>query len=328
MSKLFKLKEWLTLDEAAQHISTAIGESVEKKDILRLALDTHLSLSVNLVNGAQARCGNVVGSDGAVYYDFPPIFTPELVKKMLIQGAVENIDEQLKVLKSLRLEDDLFLNLGDEVKSVRGIWDLSMWGGERLDLEHEYQMLTNGPAVTLETIDGVILRRGEMACQLQESFDENEFQQGSKAHKKVLEKTIIDERLNDEQAQELREKYKGWRKEYLSSQAGKKTEENYYPAGGLPQDSVLIIKTDEILRFLTSLDSDGDSAGKKLGSRERNTLLVLIASLCKEAGINYEARGIASVIERVTEINGTRISDDKIRDILKLLPDAVILRSR
>ena len=44
MSKLFKLSEWLTLDDAAKHLSTALGEPVKVADVYRLALDGHLTL--------------------------------------------------------------------------------------------------------------------------------------------------------------------------------------------------------------------------------------------------------------------------------------------
>ncbi len=33
MSKLFKFKEWLTLDEATNHISTVLGEPVTSADL-------------------------------------------------------------------------------------------------------------------------------------------------------------------------------------------------------------------------------------------------------------------------------------------------------
>ena len=36
-SKLFNLKEWLTLDDAAKHLSIVFGEEVTRADILRLA---------------------------------------------------------------------------------------------------------------------------------------------------------------------------------------------------------------------------------------------------------------------------------------------------
>ena len=59
-SKLFKLKEWLTVPDAARHLSIVFGEEVSEADVLRLALDGHLKLSVYFVNYAKASCGKVV----------------------------------------------------------------------------------------------------------------------------------------------------------------------------------------------------------------------------------------------------------------------------
>ncbi len=328
MNKLFKLKEWLTLDETASHFSSAFGEPVEKKDIFRLALDGHLQLSVNLVNHAKARVGLFGGSENAIYYDSSWTLTAELLKRMMLGGIGPDINgEPIRVLKSIKISDQIYLNFDDEVKSVEGVWDLSMWGGERLDLEHEYQILTDGPSVTLETFEGVILKRGDEVCQLQESYDDNEFQEGSMINGERLERKIIDERIPRDEANELREEYLKLRKEYIQTRDANPKENDYYPKGGVPYDAVYIVKTEEVLRFLSSLDENtGD--GKPLNTRERNTLLVLIATLCKEAKVDYEARGIASVIEKMTEINGTRISDDKIREILNLLPQAVETRKK
>lgn len=55
MSKLFELKEWLTLDEAANHLSSVFGEPVTIADIYQLALDNHIMLSVNFINLAEAK---------------------------------------------------------------------------------------------------------------------------------------------------------------------------------------------------------------------------------------------------------------------------------
>lgn len=52
VSKLFKLKDWLTVEDAARHLSGVFSEPVSEADILRLALDRRLTLSVNFVNGA------------------------------------------------------------------------------------------------------------------------------------------------------------------------------------------------------------------------------------------------------------------------------------
>ena len=47
---LYKLKEWLTAPDAAAHLSMALVEDVTEADVLQLALDGQLTLSVNFVN--------------------------------------------------------------------------------------------------------------------------------------------------------------------------------------------------------------------------------------------------------------------------------------
>ena len=73
MSKLLKLKEWLTTDEAAKRLSISAGEEVTEADILRLALDGHLTLSVYLVNHAKALTGRFVPFSETKWLFVPPL---------------------------------------------------------------------------------------------------------------------------------------------------------------------------------------------------------------------------------------------------------------
>jgi hypothetical protein len=59
LKKLLKLKEWLTVPDAARHLSILFGEDLSEADVLRLGLDGHLTLSVDFVNHAQAQCGKM-----------------------------------------------------------------------------------------------------------------------------------------------------------------------------------------------------------------------------------------------------------------------------
>ena len=67
LKKLLKLKDWVTVLEAARYLSILFGEDVTEADVLRLALDEHLALSINFVNAASVQC-----SEGA---DEGPVFT-------------------------------------------------------------------------------------------------------------------------------------------------------------------------------------------------------------------------------------------------------------
>ena len=45
MNKLFKLKKWLTLEDAAKRLSSSLDEEVTAKDILQLSLDEEIQIS-------------------------------------------------------------------------------------------------------------------------------------------------------------------------------------------------------------------------------------------------------------------------------------------
>ena len=53
---LRKLREWLTIEEAASVLSTALSEDVDASDVLRLVLDEQLQLSIYLPAKTTARC--------------------------------------------------------------------------------------------------------------------------------------------------------------------------------------------------------------------------------------------------------------------------------
>ena len=46
MSKLYKFKEWVTVQEAAKRIALVCDEDVTQADMLRLALDGHIPASI------------------------------------------------------------------------------------------------------------------------------------------------------------------------------------------------------------------------------------------------------------------------------------------
>ncbi len=317
MSKLFKLKAWLTLDEAVNHISTVLGESATETDLLRFALDGHLTLSVNFVNHAQARKGKWVKTDDVQFYQIEKdIFTGEKLEKPI----------SMPLNNELFVSDDNWIALEKPVGSIAGVWDLAMVGAETLDIEHLYQQSTSGLEVTLVAIDGAFVKKGDVICQLQTDFDDNEFQTGSRAEKKDLERQIFEEKLSDEEAKELRNKYQKDRTEYLEKRKNTPREDLFYPSGGLGEhDYVLVVRTEEITRFIQSLE-DSPAIEKPLASKERNSLLVLIGALCKENGIDPKERGIAAAVVAMTENLGAPLADDTVRKILNQIENAVSLR--
>lgn len=327
MKKLFTLKKWLTLQEAARHLAIVFGEEVCESDVLRLALDGHLKLSVNFVNHARARKGNVVPIEEAEYDDFPSEFFPNL------SILEEHKGKPIKVMKGINLDGKRVLNLSKDVMSLDGVYDLAMLGNERLDVEHKYQMLTEGPSVTLQGLDGAfVMLDPNTMYQILESYDDNEFQAGSNGRLRELEQEILLKKIKPEMAKELLAKHKEDRKTFLAKakerrDAGRDSE-NYHPAGGLPEDCVIVVRTDALREFEQTINEDTAPVEKPMTTTERNTLLTIIAALCDYSDIDPKARGTASQIAGMTVELGAPVTDETILKALVKISNAVERRMK
>lgn len=317
MSKLFKLKEWLTLEDGASHLSTVLGESITEVDLYRLCLDGHLTLSANFFNYTDACKGKFVKDSDIEYTTY--------------DGFLDDKEVTLPSNLEIYVEPDKWICLEKKVSSIGGVWDLAMLGSEIADIEHYYQQETSGVAVTLSSIDGMFVQQGNVICQLQTDYEENEFKGGSKAHRRDLEIEIAQKKYSKKKAKALIDRFLEARKEFLEERKNQPRERNYFPSGGLVEhDFALVVRTNEITRFLRSLEepTQEQKSEKPLGSREKNTLLVLIGALCKQANIDPEMRGVSTSIEAMTQELGAPISNDTIRNILKQIEDAVESRNK
>jgi hypothetical protein len=286
-SKLFKLKDWLTLSEAARHLSILFGEVVNEADLLRLALDGHLKLSVNFVNHAQARIGKVIPIEKAEYRESLFKRKCAIIKAKKL-GDTEEGREAMRLaleippdymLNGLRLDEKRVLVLDRDVKTIRGVWDLVMIGGERIDVEHQFQMMTGGPEVTLTYLDGAFVEREGLMAQIQESYDDNEFQAGSNARLKMIEARIVNGALGKSEAQNLLSKHAQDRKEYLEKKSSREDYENYYPAARLPDDCVAVVRTGALRDLQESLLQNTSEKEKELDAREKITYLNIIGAM-------------------------------------------------
>lgn len=258
MRKLFNLKKWLTVADTARHLSIVFGEDVTEADVLRLALDGRLRLSVYFVNHARARCGVVVRYSEAELIaainsgNLPQdLKWKEMPKDLYAALRGEEAEQEVCIrLMSLRIDDERYLTLGDELTILEDVWDLPMIGNEQLDIEHEYQKLTGGPAVTLQGLDGAFVEgRDGQICQLLEDFDENEYQRGSNAQLKALKQHIAFNGIEGAEAELLLNRHKEERKEFLEKRRKQPAKEKYYPAGGLPEDAVIVVRTEALREF-------------------------------------------------------------------------------
>lgn len=266
MSKLFKLKKWLTIDDTAKHLSSIFDEPVKNYDVLRFALDGHLKLSVNLVNHATARKCKIVSHEN--------------VRK------VPSLDGSCLIAIGIYLGDGNFLEKENGIISVEGIMDLMMLGNERLDIEHEYQKLTSGIELTLVCLEGAYLKSPE-----------------------------------NDNIYELQDHFK-------DDVKSMRDVNNYYPAGSLPEDAALVVRTSAISDFIEAASID-KRAEKPLSNTERDTLLVIIAALAKEAKVDIEKTSkTGELIANMTQLIGTPIGATTIETHLKKINQALASRAK
>jgi hypothetical protein len=309
MSKLFKLKEWLTVEEAAKHLSVVLGEEVVVADIYRLALDKHLVLSMNFPNKTYGNLGSVVDFENTKCFTI----TKEFKALMGISG-VDAIPEEIIV--SDYIGDDKFITWDEKVTTIDGAWDLTMLASEAIDVEYVYHQHIGAPEIDLVGLNGVFVRRGDTYYRLVESYEDNEFQRGSLAAKSESERFIREHKLTQKRINEIREKFDGERKEYLKNRMAAPYENGFFPAGGLPKNGVYVVRTAAIMDFLTAI-KEAPPTEKPLSTKERNSMLTLIAALCKQAKIDPKQRGVATALAASTEFVGKPLTDDTIRGILK-----------
>lgn len=215
MSKILNLREWLSIDEAATHLTAAFGEPVTPADVLRLGLEdsSPLTLSVNFLNHANARIGKCVPLAQAKRVPGIPL-PPERKPREIVLG--------------LQLDEDKVVQFEDPVRSVVGVWDLPMVGGERIAVENEYQRAVGGPPVELINMDGsfVVDPTGEVWLSLQDEFGE----------------------------------------EYGKDRKG---DDRFFPANGIPEGSMLVVRTDELERLIRECrtrDESGVASAKRVAN--------------------------------------------------------------
>ncbi|PXX51054.1 hypothetical protein [Aquitalea magnusonii] len=341
MNKLFKLKKFLTLEDAAKRLTASLGEDVDIKDVLQLAIDGHLKLSVDFVNHTQAiPCNRVPIADAKFSLFMNPsikgemleIFNKEFPKtaeytsdELLNESKnwIDHLSQQLldilkeypltAIYKGPRNETEVF-ELEDHIVTLKGCYTLPMIGAERLDIRHEFQLKTGGPSITLTSIDGAFVEdENGKIYQLQESFDDNQYQKGSLAAGKELERQIKQKKIKEDEAKKIRDEHTKNRKEYLKKAASQPEKNNYYPSSGLPSDSVLMVKASDISKFEASLEDNGDSGNSSdLPSDTTLKMLAGLALVLAEKGGRYK---------RGENPNYSQISQE-IEVVCKNLPNA------
>jgi hypothetical protein len=321
MSKLFKLKEWVTLDEAVLYLSKAINEPVTLADLYRLVLDGKLKLSVNFVNAVNGVIGRWLKSD-----DIKNIGKFDLVQSFL------NPEKSPKPNEMFVSNDD-WIAWQAGIQTISGVWELTMRGDEPVDVKAHHQYMLSALGVKGSPINGhgILLQQDNVVCQLYKHFQiiksrgldriRYEIPKANGDCKHMLQRHRAS-RIDDLEELELFH--------VLSFNKIRKNieEGNFTPSIHLVEHEFsFVISTSEITRFIESI-ADTPQEIKLSRSNERNSLLVLIGALCTKVNVDWKQRGIAVSLVAMTELIGAPLSDDTIRKILNQIETALLSISK
>ena len=147
------------MSDAANHLTTVLRQDVSEADILRLALDNRLVLSVVFVGDVRASlCKPVEYSD--IKYNDVPTLNGDGILRLPIGGQIVTAANG----GLLQAQREVFELENDEP------YDLFMVGGERCDVEYRYWTLAGGPQVERTSLIGTFVSSGKSVFQLQQNL--------------------------------------------------------------------------------------------------------------------------------------------------------------
>lgn len=284
MKKLFDLKEWLTLEDTAKHLTILFGEEVKVSDVLRLALDGHLQLSVNFLEDTRVNYGAVVPFKDALWNE-------------------KKIDEYVSVvtMRSTKLNNTHAIRQEAKISSINNIWDLAMILGGRLIIENMFYKLTLDDAINFRDdyplpFDNEIFIIDEnqlIACCLME-----------------LRRDFFKIDLGTSLSVQLKD-----RKNYS-------VKDNLPNDCLLIVRTNALRQLEDTIRD-NQKDNDSPIR-KSAATKAADTYLVIIAALAKKAGINIHEAGAANKIRRELDLLGIPMTEGTIyTKVVEVLPEVL-----
>lgn len=212
-----------------------------------------------------------------------------------------------------------FIKSDNPVHGIKGIWDLTMKGREVVIIKGLFEQSNSGVEVKESSKNGIILEQGGEFYQLYKSFDRQRIFSPEYNKSEERQREIADEPM------------KAWendpcivnpliRIDRFSSE--------YVPCHKFPEeDSVLIIKTSEVTRFIDFLE-ETPQEDTPLHGKERISFHLLLAAALKMPSVDLNEIGIVKRIELAAESINISISNQNIRDTLDDVQSTVELKQK
>lgn len=258
----FRWKEWLTLQQAAKYLSNVLHDEVTEADLLSFARQKYLKLSVYFPNLTKAKYGEIVRYprhelEASLAADHVPsqlewiLLSPETASS-LPDLPHEAEGEPVLVIERLKIDADHYVRFPGQVKTIGGVYDLPMIGGEQLDIENGRQKLINGQPIVWTAREGVIVQGADgRFYQLQEQDNVKEYSAIWNADQRKLKQHLADGDFGEKDRERYINDHKAERRQKLQEIKALAIDESYRPAKHLPKDSNLVVRQNALLEFET-----------------------------------------------------------------------------
>jgi hypothetical protein len=307
-SKLYSLKEWLTLDDAASHLAAVLSEKVTAADILQLAIQKRIKLSVNLLSGAYANKGSIRNIHEAWVMLSPSGYSlswlrgdepaTSLEKKLrslgLVQiGDIPKLDEEIRSavteqrVQAIHIGESIseteIVEFDKGVQMLSGIYDLPMLSAEKMLVEEIYYSRVGGPDIDPWGLEGVWLERDGQIYRL---------------CKRMATQADYDACGTESSITE-------WEKRYNDPA-------RWFPTDRLPDETAIILRRKNLDAFIASLEDSDPDQGRKSDREEQRafeTFGLLVELYASQRGPDYR-HGKKPKASRIVEDMLDAIPDD------------------
>ncbi|MGE6581305.1 hypothetical protein ACQKD0_09840 [Vreelandella aquamarina] len=267
-SKLYSLKEWLTLDDAASHLTAVLAEKVSVTDILQLAIQKRIKLSVNLLSGAYANKGTIkdiceahvilspAGTPLSWLRGDPPSSPLEKQLRSMGQikvGEIKNLDEDIKRAVAERrvemvhignsISETEIVEFEKGVQMLTGIYDLPMLSAEQSLVEELYYPEVGGPNIEPWGLEGIWLEKDGYIYRLCERSATQADYDACGTESSIAE----------------------WEKRYNDPS-------RWFPTERIPTEYAIILRRKNLDDFLTSIEGPNQAQGLKPDKGEQRIL--------------------------------------------------------
>lgn len=140
MKKLYKLKKWLTIDETARRLSIELDEDVTESDVLQLAADEQLRISVNFPHDWNGKFCHI---------------TKDLELAAKFEEITGINGEPVKLYEYEKCNADEFIKVYPELYRFKaGIYEMKLIGNSKIDVENAFKAKSNLKTTKIYNLSG------------------------------------------------------------------------------------------------------------------------------------------------------------------------------